>query len=155
MSSPINEEAGRMLLLRTISSVTKRPYFNILTLGTMCPKCLDLKKPTCSHRADNRSQWKSSESERRLKDLLPRAFFEREVLGIQNREDLYLFERAIIKFAFSPIDGIVPTPAHIYNGTIIMAFDPPGGGAASMLGVALLYFPARANHVTVFIHPCM
>ena len=143
-----------MLLLRKVSSVTRRPYFNIMTLGTVCPKCIELKRTSCTHRADNRSQWKSSESERRLKDLLPRPFFEREVLGIQNQEDLYLFERAIVKFAFSP-DGIVPTPTRIYNGTIIMAFDPPGGGAASMLGVSLLYFPARAHHVTVLVHPCM
>lgn len=77
-----------------------------------------------------------------------------QVLGEQIQTHEYLFPLEITTGAFS-LDGIRQTPDSIFGNTLFVAIDPCSGGAASMIGVAIVYYPPRANHVTVLLHSCM
>ena len=70
------------------------------------------------------------------------------MLGEQLRIDEYLFERAVTEVAFTSA-AVRESPSAIYGNMIFVAIDPCSGGSASKIGVTLLYFPMRANHVTV------
>lgn len=75
-----------------------------------------------------------------------------QVLGEQLRTDEYLFESAVMEKVFTDA-AIRESPSAIYANMIFVAVDPCSGGSASKIGVTLLYFPMRANHVTVLARP--
>ena len=79
MSSAGDWDSDRMQLLRKICAHTQKPYFRVLYLGTVCDACTAGKIVPCPHLLDNRSTWKTLESEQMLKDLMPPAYYRTEV----------------------------------------------------------------------------
>ena len=77
-----------------------------------------------------------------------------QVLGEQLRIDEYLFEGTVTEAAFT-VAGVRDSPSAIYANTLFVAIDPCSGGSASKIGVTLLYFPMRANYVTVLARTLM
>lgn len=152
ISSPDDAESDRMMLLTKVSTITEYLFFNIVDLGTVCPVCSDLKKLECAHLLDNRSRWKSMQSQQMLQTLLPAPEFAKEVLGARPKTHENVFEPAITASAFSAASER-PAPSIIYGNTLVIAIDTCSGGGPSMMGITVICCPSsRPNHVMVLLH---
>ncbi len=152
ISSPDDAESDRMMLLTKVSTITDFLYFNIVDLGTVCQPCTNLKKLRCPHLLDNRSRWKSMQSQQMLETLLPAPEFAKEVLGARPKTHENVFEPAMTEYAFSSASERT-APTAIYGNTLVIAIDTCSGGGPSMMGITIICSPgSRPDHIMVLLH---
>lgn len=80
MSSPLNEESSRMVLLTKTRTKDPTEYlWEILNLAVICRDCHAKGDIECVHALENRTLWKSIKTQEILADLMMARYFRTEV----------------------------------------------------------------------------
>lgn len=78
-----------------------------------------------------------------------------QVLGEQILTHETLFDGTLTRKAFT-VDGLRGVPDAVFGNTLFVAVDPCSGACASMIGVAIVYYPQNARHCVVsLVHACV
>lgn len=137
ISTP-DDENNYFSILVNLVDVQGKPLFKVMPIGLACEACKEAGKAAdCQHKLDALPRWRSEESQRLQRLLLPDDVYQRESQGLIVTTNRAVFSKKSIEWMFS-----TESQRQFLSdvGVVFVSLDPSGGSqrqsALSMVAIA-------------------